>query len=208
MRLAASARRGSKNRRGTRGIFPPLKCRKQGPNWDCAECTPENCGIQDSSVEDSRRAAASKLVTDAERNNRIESERRSALINLGLLGQNISLDGGIGADGPAIETGEVASAAAQSQSGARRPLVRGSRFEGDTESAIAAGDEIAKPQKKHGRGLVKGELAHAGDGVGRITHVSCSIEDETLAAGNRSIGIDLVSVVEQHPGAQMKIRAG
>jgi hypothetical protein len=59
-------------------------------------------------------AAESKLVADADRNNGIEPERRDAFIDLGLLGQNISLDGGIGADGPAIETGEVASAAAQS----------------------------------------------------------------------------------------------
>src|SRR6266478_4134324 len=145
-----------------------------------------------------------ELKADAERYHRVKLIGRGAFVELGLLGNDVGLNGRIGTDGAAVDAAGIAGAAAETQRDARRSLISGADLEGSAEVPVA-GYKIAEADENHWRGFVNGELTGPGDGIGGIAEIIYVAQGKALAAGHGSVRRDLVAVVNEYSGTDVEL---
>src|SRR5260370_4212904 len=110
----------------------------------------------------------------------------------------------MGGDGPEKQASGVARAAAEVQRDARRSLVSSAKLKRWTEMP-AARDTIAETDEKHRRGFVHRKLPGSRYGIGDVADVVGVVQREALPAGHRSVGGNIVAVVDQHSRADVKL---
>src|SRR5580692_1173962 len=144
-----------------------------------------------------------QLHPEPNRNHWIELERRHVFVDLRLLGLNVALNRGSRSDRTAVRPARVARAPGEVERHVRRASINRADFNRNGEP-VPPRHKVAESHAQHRPRLLERNLPRAAHRIARIAHISNAVQRKRLPARHRSRGRDLISVVEQRAGTQMK----